>query len=209
MKINSSLPLLTVLLVWFFWLPPVAWAQSLWREDTSRIMFADKRAVGIGDILTVLVKENSSTSKKNSTSTSKNAGMDASIASFLYPPSASGMLLRNGQMPAMKYSSKNDFTGGGTIDNSQALVTSIAVQVIDVLPNRALVIEGKRETAFDGEKQTATLHGIVRPEDILANNTIYSYNIAEAKVLIDSKGSLRDSQRKGWFTRIWDKVTPF
>jgi flagellar L-ring protein precursor FlgH len=83
------------------------------------------------------------------------------------------------------------------------------VRVIDVLPNRNLVIEGTRETAFSGEQQTAILRGTVRPEDIAANNTIFSYNVADATIKFVSKGTISDNQRKGWFTKIWEKLTPF
>lgn len=204
---NKSLLLIALALLPAF---PTA-AQSLWRDDASRAMFADKRAALAGDILTVLVQENSTATKKNSTSTSKNNSQDASLSTFFYGAGSgvSALLNRGGTMPALKYSNKNSFDGGGTIDNSQALVASVAVKVIDVLPNGNLVIEGQRETTFSGEEQKATLHGIVRQEDILANNTIYSYNIADAKVSIISKGSLSDSQRRGWFTWAWNKVTPF
>ena len=200
----------TAIAVLVLWQLPAA-AQSLWHADSSRAMFADKRAAAVGDILTVLVQENSSATKKNNTATSKDAAMDASVSTFLYGAGAgaSALLSRGGQMPALKYNSKNSFSGGGSIDNSQNIVTSVAVKVIDVLPNGCLVIEGHRETSFSGEKQSAVLHGFVRPDDILANNTVYSYNIADAKVEIISKGTISDNQNKGWFTRIWEKVTPF
>jgi len=209
MKLSKTI--LAVLLVASAFLQNTVLGQSLWHDDSSRAMYADKRATAVGDILTVLVQENSSATKKNTTATSKDAAMDASISTFLYGAGAgtSALLSRGGQMPALKYDSKNSFSGGGSIDNSQNLVTSLAVKVIDVLPNRSLVIEGHRETSFSGEKQNAVLHGLVRPEDILANNTVYSYNIAEAKVEIISKGTISDNQRKGWFTRIWETVTPF
>jgi flagellar L-ring protein precursor FlgH len=186
-------------------------AQSLWNDDSSRPLFSDHRAAKVGDILTVLVQENSTATKKNSTSTSKNNAQDASVSTFLYGAGSgvSALLSRGGSMPALKYSSKNTFDGGGSIDNSQNLVTSVAVKVIDVLPNGNLMIEGHRETAFSGEKQSAVLHGIVRTEDIFSNNTIFSYNIADAKVEIISKGTISDSQRRGWFTYLWNKLTPF
>ena len=186
-------------------------AQSLWNDESSRSIFSDRRASKIGDILTVLVQENSTASKKNSTSTSKNNSQDASVSTFLYGAGSgvSALLSRGGSMPALKYSSKNSFDGGGTIDNSQNLVTSVAVRVIDVLPNGNLLIEGKRETTFSGEKQNAVLHGVVRVDDIFSNNTIFSYNIADAKVEIISKGKLSDSERRGWFTYLWNKLTPF
>lgn len=184
-------------------------AQSLWRDEVSKPMFSDKRATSVGDILTIIVQENTSATKKNNTTTAKESAVDASIASFLYSPAASGLLTKAGTMPALKYDAKNSFNGGGSVDNSQNMVANIAVKVIDVLPNKNLLIEGRRETSFSGEHQTAVLHGIVRQEDIAANNTVFSYNIADAKVEINTKGSVDDSQRKGWFTRVWDKLTPF
>jgi len=184
-------------------------AQSLWRDEASKPMFADKRATSVGDILTILVQENTSASKKNNTTTAKDSAVDASIATFLYSPGASSFLTKNGAMPALKYDAKNSFNGGGSVDNSQKILASIAVKVIDVLPNKNLVIEGRRETSFSGEHQTAILHGTVRQEDITANNNVFSYNIADAKVEINTKGTVDDSQRKGWFTKIWDKLTPF
>jgi flagellar L-ring protein precursor FlgH len=190
-------------------LPATTLPQSLWRDDLSRPMYADKRASTAGDIVTIVVQENTTTSKNNKTATTKQSGMDASITSFFYSPTASGALTKGGQLPALKYSSKNDFAGGGTIDNSEKIVAYVAARVIDVLPNRNLVIEGKRETAFSGEQQTILLRGVVRPDDIAANNTVFSYHIADASIHFVSRGTLTDSQRKGWWNKLWDKISPF
>jgi flagellar L-ring protein precursor FlgH len=88
-------------------------------------------------------------------------------------------------------------------------VAHVAVKIMDVLPNHNLVIEGRRETSFSSEHQTIVLRGIVRPEDIGADNTVLSYNVADATIQIAGKGTVSDTQRKGWFTQIWDKVNPF
>lgn len=190
-------------------LPLLAPAQSLWRDGASKPMFSDKRAAAVGDLLTILVQENTTASKDNKTATSKKAAVDASIATFLYSPGASSFLTKKGAMPALKYSAQNDFNGGGTINNSEQIVAQITVRVIDVLPNKTLLVEGVRETAFSGEKQKVILHGTVRQEDVTANNTVFSYNVADAKIQITSSGAITDSQRKGWFTKIWDWITPF
>ena len=78
-----------------------------------------------------------------------------------------------------------------------------------MLPNRNLVIEGQRETAFGGEHQTVILRGVVRLDDVAANNTVYSYNVADASIRIINNGTVTDSTNKGWFNRIWDKFNPF
>jgi flagellar L-ring protein precursor FlgH len=112
-------------------------------------------------------------------------------------------------MPALKFDSKYDFDGGGKINNSERIVARIAVVVMDVLPNGNLIVEGKRQTSFAGESQDIILRGVVRPVDIAANNTVFSYNVAEASIRFVSKGTVTDSQRKGWFMRLWEKISPF
>lgn len=184
-------------------------AQSLWREDVSRSLVSDRRAEAVGDILTILIQENNSATKNNSTQTGKSSSVDASLASFLYSPTASGLLTKKGELPALRASGKNDFDGGGKISNTETITARLPVTVIDILPNGNLVIEGKRTTAFSGETQDAVLRGVIRTKDIAANNTIYSYNVADATIRYVSKGTITDTQRKGWFSKIWDKVTPF
>jgi flagellar L-ring protein precursor FlgH len=183
-------------------------ADSLWQDDTKP-MLADKRAAAIGDIITIIVQENNTASKDNKTKTGKETGVDASITSFLYSPASSGMLTHNGALPALKAGSKSDFAGGGSINNSEQIIARIAVRVVEVLPNKSMIIEGTRETSFGGEQQTMVLRGTVRSEDIASNNTVYSFNIADANIKITTKGTISDSQKKGWFTRVWDKITPF
>jgi flagellar L-ring protein precursor FlgH len=189
--------------------PANTFAQSLWHDEVSRPMFADKRATSVGDIITIVVSETSSASKNNQTKTEKNSSLSAAIASFLYSPGASGFLTKKGELPAIQYNSDIKHDGGGSINNTETVVAKIAVRIVDVLPNHNLVVEGRRETAFSGEKQTIVLRGTVRQDDVTSVNTVFSYNVADATIQIIGKGAVTDTQRKGWFTRIWDKLTPF
>ena len=157
----------------------------------------------------MVVQENNGATRNNNTTTAKTSSVDASIASFLYGPSASGLLTKGGKYPAMNFSSANSFNGGGQIANQETINSMIAVKVIDVLPNGNLVIEGRRQTAFSGEKQDAILRGIVRHDDISATNSVFSVNIADATIQFISHGTVTDNQRKGWFNRVWDKFSPF
>jgi flagellar L-ring protein FlgH len=185
-------------------------ADSLWKEDMAPTsMFADKKAHRVGDIVTVVIAENNGTSRNNNTTTARTSSVDASVSSFLYSPGASGLMTKGGQLPAVSLSGKTAFDGGGTIANQETINAQIAVKVIDVLPNGNLVLEGRRQTAFSGEKQEAVLRGTVRYDDITSTNTVFSYNIADASIQYISHGALTDSQKKGWFTTVWDKVSPF
>jgi flagellar L-ring protein precursor FlgH len=182
---------------------------SVWKEETSKSMFADKRARAVGDIMTILVQENNTSSKENSTQTSKSSSVNASIDTFLYSPGASSFLTKGGQMPAMKFGGVQSFDGSGKINNSEKITARIAVRVVDILPNGNMLIEGRRETTVSGEKQEVVLRGAVRGEDVAANNTVFSYNVADASIKFTGKGTISDNQRKGWLHKIWEKVTPF
>lgn len=196
-------------LIWSGSIAPQALADSLWRDDAVRPMFADKRAGAVGDIVTIMVQENSTTSKDASTKSSKKTSSDVGISKFLYGPEASGLLTKGGQYPALKYNASTDFDGSGQVGSSEKIVARIAVRVIDVLPNRHLVIEGSRQTSFSGESQDVILRGVVRPEDITSNNLVYSYNVADVTIKFVSRGAVTNGQKKGWFTRTWDKLNPF
>lgn len=183
-------------------------ADSLWKPS-ARSVVSDKKAANVGDIVTIVVQESATTSKQNNTKTSKSTDIDASISSFLYGPTASGLLTKGGQYPALKAGAKNSFDGGGQINNSEQINARIAVRVVDVLPNNTMIVEGRRRTAFSGEKQEVVLRGVVRRDDISALNTVLSYNVADASISIVSSGTVSDTQKKGWFTKTWDKVNPF
>jgi flagellar L-ring protein precursor FlgH len=185
-------------------------ADSLWTEQAApRPLVSDKKAVAIGDILSIVVQESSTATKDNSTKTSKKSSVDASIASLFYSPATSTLLTKGGSLPALKFDATTGFDGGGKINNSERIIARIAVTVVDVLPNQNLVVEGRRTTSFAGETQEAVLRGVVRPADIAPNNTVFSFNVADASIKFVSKGTVTDSQRKGWFTRLWEKLTPF
>lgn len=184
-------------------------ADSLWNQGASRNMCGDKKAQAVGDILTILIQENNGATRANNTTTTKKASLNAAIASILYSPTTSGLLTKKGALPAINYTSDAEFNGGGSINNAETITAQVSVKVVDVLPNGNMVVEGQLHTAFSGEKQDAIVRGTVRPDDVMANNTLYSYNIADATIQFMSKGTITDAQRKGWWTRIWDKLSPF
>jgi flagellar L-ring protein precursor FlgH len=183
-------------------------ADLIWKEDASRSMFADKRAGMVGDLVTIIIQENATTSKDATTKTSKSSGIDMGISSFLYGPGASGLLTKGGQYPALKMDGKTSFDGSGAVGSSEKIVARVTVRVVDVLPNKNLMIEGSRQTSFSGETQDVVLRGVVRPEDIAPNNTVYSYNVSDVTIKFLSKGTVTDGQKKGWFTKTFDKVNP-
>ncbi len=191
----------------FLLLAPAALAGSLWPANSGheRGMIADPKASGTGDILTIIVSEAVAASNSQSTKSSRDSSINDAVSSFIYP----NLGLHKGSLPSLALSGKGAYDGGGDISNNQSLVSRAAVLVTDVLPNGNLVIAGVRVVTFSGETQYVVLHGLVRPADIAANNTVQSSNIAEARVEFYSKGQLTDAQKRGWLTNLYEKLRPF
>jgi flagellar L-ring protein precursor FlgH len=109
----------------------------------------------------------------------------------------------------MKFGSTTSHEGTGTIDNSDSITTRFSVRVVDVLPNGNLIVQGIRQSTYSGETQTVILRGAVRPLDIEADNTVYSYLLADLNIRYQSSGIITDAKKKGWFLNFWDKISPF
>jgi len=187
---------------------------SLWREGVTdeRGMFADKRAKRVGDILTIIVQETATVANTLRTKTDKSSKSGATnIADTIVKQFASKLPNKIVDTKDLNLTStgSNEYTGGGEARSSQTIATRAAVQVIDVLPNGNLVVEGLREISFSKERQFAALRGIVRTYDILPDNTVLSSNMADARIEIVAEGTLTDAQKKGWLLRLNDKINPF
>jgi flagellar L-ring protein precursor FlgH len=209
-----------------------AFAGSLWTEGKTdeRGMFSDKLARRVGDIVTVVIDENTSANNSLKLTTSRTASAGAGTNPLTYlinqfvTALPSSILGKNKAMaavqkagvpgstvtaPTVDVAGSSDYTGGGTITNTQTVSSRAAVTVVDVLPNGNLIIEGVRMVRFSGETQYASLRGVIRPTDVLKDNTVVSTNIADAQVEFVSEGSLSEAQKKGWLLRLSNKVSPF
>ncbi len=196
---------------------PSAFGASLWLKSANneRGLYADKRAYGIGDILTISVNEGTSLNASQNTSRTRDAKIDNAVTQFLFANSGFGK--HNGELPKTQAETKTTSKGGGDVTNSQNLRSQVSVVVIDVLPNGNLVLEGARLISFGGETYYAVLKGLVRPEDIgygfrlglRYRNTVSSQYIADAQVEYVSKGSLTDSQKQSWYQKLSSVVNPF
>jgi flagellar L-ring protein FlgH len=186
-------------------------ADSLWTAPGSpeRAITADRKASQVGDILTVVVQESASNQSSQRTTTDSGANVNAGVEQWLFPLAASKMGTHNGALPGIKLGGTNDFTGGGQTSASQNLTARAAVLVTAVLPNGNLVIEGARRVTYDGETQHVVLHGVVRGEDVSSGNIVFSSNIADARVEFINEGTLTDAKKKGWLTKLYEKLRPY
>jgi flagellar L-ring protein FlgH len=187
-------------------LVPALRAESLWPASgqPARSMFADRKAAARGDILTIIVAESAVAQSSQSKSSNRESSLQDAISRFIYP----GLGTHKGQLPGVTAGGSSTYSGGGDVSNSQTLSARAAVLVTDVLPNGNLVLEGVRVVSFSGETQFVVLRGIVRPDDIARDNSVISTNIADARVEFHAEGALTDAQKRGWLSKVYEKLRP-
>ena len=164
-------------------------AENLYEEESYRSLISDRRAHKVGDVLTVLVVENSSATATAGTGTDKSNDLGFRF-SIPNRQESSSLGLEEG------------FDGQGKIARSGKLLAQISVTVKDISQNGDLLISGDQLIEINEEKQSINLQGKVRAIDIDERNTVLSTRIAEAKIKYVGDGVLAESQHKGWLSRI-------
>ena len=163
-------------------------------EGAPGSLYSDKRALKQNDVVTILLMEY--TQGSNSANTDGETRHDLQVTS-----SSSGLL---DFIPGLGLDSKidSDQRARGATSRQGTLRGKMSAQIVDILPNGNLKIEGKRTVEINGEEQTTILTGVVRPRDILSDNTVYSYLIADASISYRGRGMVNDAAKTGILSRF-------
>ncbi|MEE9255916.1 MAG: flagellar basal body L-ring protein FlgH, partial [bacterium] len=168
-------------------------ASSLW-SDRSPFLFVDRRAARVGDIITVIINESSNAKKEADTEIQKNSTLRYTIPAipgFGEPLAApSGRARRFDPNDTLRATSLNQSDAETEIELTDSLKATVSARVMEVLPNGNLMIEGRREIITNEETLIITVSGLVRPEDIGADNTVQSKFLADAKIVYAGEGAL-------------------
>ena len=106
-------------------------------------------------------------------------------------------------------SSVSTLKGEGDTSRGGKLQARLTARVVKVLDNGNLLIEGRRQLTLNAEDQFIVITGVIRSEDIMADNWVLSSNMADARIVYTGSGILADKQHPGWMTRVLDWGWPF
>lgn len=173
---------------------PYAKADSLWADNAPTAnLFSDHRAHNVGDVITIIISESSSAKRAGNASNSKSASSNVE--------DGTGLLTF---INALSGSSSDKFSADGSLSNTNKVTGRITVKVVEVQPNGQLMIKGTQSIKQNTDEQTITITGVVRPEDVTAENTVLSSNVADAQLKIEGKGPIAGKQRQGILTQIFN-----
>lgn len=166
--------------------------------------------IKVNDILTIIVDEKSQVISEGEIDRKKKAKLEAILKDWvllknwtMYPdPQSAGDPKISGQWD-------NKIKSEATLETRDAMKFRIACRVVDIRPNGNMVIEGRRTIRNNYEVWEQSITGVIRPQDVMPNNTVLSENVADMRVYKREAGHVRDGYRRGWLLEWLDTYQPF
>jgi flagellar L-ring protein precursor FlgH len=162
-------------------------------------LFQDNRARQIGDVLTVVITESTVANEQDQRALNKSTNTTASI---VFGTSASTGALVN-------ENSTRNFTGNAQLTSNRLFTDTMAVTVVDMMPNGNLVIEGYRSRVVAGEERVLRFTGVVRQQDIRVGNTVPSQAVANFRVSYLGRGPESRAVNQNLVGRVVNLLWPW
>jgi flagellar L-ring protein precursor FlgH len=159
------------------------------------------RARALGDMVTIRLVENTTTSKSTSSQTQRSGSFG------ITPPTAGPLDFLNPN--ALNASGEGSFNGGGTAAQQSQLSGTVAVTIAAIYPNGTAEVVGEKQMSLSQGDEWVQFAGRIRLVDIDADNTLPSSRVANARVIYTGKGQVQQASRPGWLSRFFNAVSPF
>jgi flagellar L-ring protein precursor FlgH len=179
---------------------------SIWSEDGRMTRLpTDLKASRLHDPIAIVVSE-SLTASTDGTVKNSRASNASSQVSALFGKLAAGNALNN----LLNQSSASGLNAQGQSVTDSSLSTTVGGEVVDVLPNGMLVIQAARQLSFNQQTQLIRLRGLVRPDDVSAQNQVLSTTITDLELEVVGKGIINDyTYRQNPLVRFLEKILVF
>jgi flagellar L-ring protein precursor FlgH len=184
----------------------LATAQSIWarRDPHFSTLFFDTGARQVGDLLTVLIRENTDVTSRDQRSLDK-----ATSGGFNFDFAGASTAASSSANANISADSARDFQGNSQHQINREFIDRITVKIVEELPNGNLRIEGSRTQHISEERRKLVIRGTVRPQDISSSNTITSQYIADFQIGYQGCGPESHFTNQGWLGRAVSRVWPF
>jgi flagellar L-ring protein precursor FlgH len=179
---------------------------SIYQSGREVALFENPIAHHVGDIVTIVLNEQTAAQKSSSTNTNK------STTDALPGMTILGKALTVHGVPILSnnISDSAKFAGEGDSSQSNSLQGYVTVTVQKVLPNGNLYVKGEKWVGINQGQEYVRMTGVIRPIDLAPDNSIDSAKVANAKFAYGGKGALADANSQGWLSRFFNSPwTPF
>ena len=162
---------------------------SLWSPNGQLVRLGtDVKAFRVHDVVQIEVSESLEASTDGQVKNARASNASSGLTSLFGALKASNALQN-----LVNQSSALGLTAQGQSTTNSSLVTTFGAEVMDVLPNGLLVVQATRQLTFSQQTQLIRLRGLVRPEDVSAQNQVQSTAMTDLELEVTGKGIVNDS----------------
>lgn len=190
-------------------LPQTPPAGAIFQMANYRPLFEDRIPTMVGDTLTVVIQEKSSTSATEKVNESRKSNLTEAVSPGVNLPFVPNGIASSLGKISLNANSNATHTGSGTNQVSTSFISSISVTVTEILANGNLVISGEKQVRINGDTESIRLSGIVNPRDITTDRSVSSLKVADARIEQQTRGNNRLYNDPGWLTKIFLSIMPF
>ena len=183
--------------------PPAANGAIFRVGYNDRLLFEDRRAQRVGDVITIVISEKTNASKKSNTNTGRASTNAFGVTAVQGLP---GKSFLNSNLNA---TSDFSFDGKGESASNNDFTGTITVTVTEVLQNGNLLVSGEKQIGINQGSEFIRFSGIVNPVYLNGSNSVNSTQVADARIEYRANGVLDSTQTTGWLTRFFQSVLPF
>ena len=179
---------------------------SIYQVGQDVQLFENSVAHRVGDTVTINLVESTAAQKSSSTKTAKTSNIDMSAPTI----AGGGVKIGGRDLFSVGIDNSRKFDGSGDSQLSNKLEGFVTVTVAKRLPNGNLLVRGQKWISINQGSEFIRVQGVIRPIDILPDNSIASYKVADATISYGGRGALADANRPGLLSRFFNsKWNPF
>ncbi len=179
---------------------------SIWSPEGRLVRLGtDAKAVRLHDVVSIVVTESLAASTDGQVKNSRSSNASSGLTSLFGKLKTSNALQNLIGMTAA-----SGLAAQGQSTTNSSLATTFGAEVVDVLPNGMLVVQATRQLTFSQQTQLIKLRGLVRPEDVSAQNQVQSTAMTDLELEVTGKGIVNDSTyRQNPVVRFLEKLLVF
>ncbi len=163
-----------------------------------------------GDLITVIVRERRSFEAEADLERKRRWNVKSELDAFIdFTDGGVGASMFQRGKPNIDYRFDQQMKNEGDTSREDRFTTRLTGKIIDVKPNGLLVLEARARIAHDEEISQITFTGTCRKEDVTADNTILSTQVADKDVVVHNEGAMRAIAQRGWIPKLLDLLSPF
>jgi flagellar L-ring protein precursor FlgH len=179
---------------------------SIWSPEGRLVRFGtDAKAARLHDVVSIVVTESLAASTDGQVKNTRASNASSRITSLFGALKGSNALQN-----LVGQTSASGLTAQGQSTTNSSLATTFGAEVVEVLPNGLLVVQATRQLTFSQQTQLIKLRGLVRPEDVSAQNQVMSTAMTDLELEVTGKGIVNDSTyRQNPLVRLLQRLLVF